>query len=64
VFDLVNIHNNTVTTSKKNKEHHGFGVSNITKTSRKYNGDTKIKVEDNQFILDVEILLDENITNK
>lgn len=64
VFDLVNIQNNTVTTSKKDKEHHGFGVSNITKTSRKYNGDTKIKVEDNQFILDVEILLDETITNK
>ncbi len=61
IFDKINIQNNVIITSKKDKEHHGFGVSNITKTSRKYNGSTTVKVEDEHFILDVEILLDMQI---
>ena len=58
VFEKVNIKNgNEIKTTKSDKELHGFGVANIIKTSKKYNGDTRTTVKDNKFILEVELLL-------
>lgn len=46
-----------IVTSKKDKEHHGLGISNILNAVKKYDGEADISTENEQFILDVQLLL-------
>lgn len=43
----------TLTTSKPNKEMHGFGLQNIKMTVEKYNGNTQIAFKNKTFILNI-----------
>lgn len=62
VFEKVEIKNgNQVKTSKKDKSNHGFGVSNIVRTTQKYGGDTEISCRDQKFILEVSLWLNPEI---
>ncbi len=47
----LNIENNTIKTSKKDKTRHGFGTQSIKFITEKYNGNVLMKVEDDIFIL-------------
>ena len=49
--------NGNILTSKSDKEHHGFGVSNIKNTVKKYDGHTDIEDNDNIFKLSIDLLL-------
>ena len=48
---------NKVITSKKDKEHHGFGVANIVRTAEKYDGNAEISTNDGEFMIYVQLLL-------
>ncbi len=62
VFDKVEIKNgNQVRTSKKDSSLHGFGVANIVKTVEKYSGKTELSVKDGEFILDIQLMLQQNL---
>ncbi len=62
VFEKVDIKNgNELKTSKDDKTCHGFGVANIVKTAKKYNGSAQASVSDNKFILETELLLNREI---
>ena len=65
VFEQVNFKGkNKVLTSKKDSEHHGFGVANIVGTVEKYLGNTDISVNDGKFCLDLTLFLKkENATH-
>jgi len=62
IFESIYKEKGHIVTSKKNKSLHGFGLANIMKTVQKYNGNTNISISDNQFILDISLLLDPTIT--
>ena len=62
VFDKVEIKNgNQVRTSKADSSLHGFGVANIVKTVEKYSGKTELSVKDGEFILDIQLMLQQNL---
>lgn len=62
VFEKVDIRNdNEIKTSKADKSCHGFGVANIVKTARKYNGSAHASVSGGRFILETELLLNKEI---
>ena len=42
-------------TDKQDKRNHGFGIKNIKKTVKKYNGNFLCKVEDNLFYSEIQI---------
>lgn len=61
IFDKVDIKNgNQVRTSKKDTALHGFGVANIVKTVKKYNGNTELSANNGLFTLDVSLQLKPN----
>lgn len=45
-----------ISTSKANREHHGFGVLNIKKTVKKYDGHTEIKHVESKFELNIDMI--------
>ena len=49
----VQIHNNSVETTKDDKSSHGIGLHNIMRTVDKYNGEFSISCENKQFVLDI-----------
>lgn len=49
--------NNTITTSKSDKDRHGFGVTNILRTVQKYDGEAELSADDNKFTLDLNLVL-------
>ena len=58
VFEKVEIRNsNQIQTSKKDKNMHGFGVANIVKTARKYNGDVELSSDGKLFTLEANLWL-------
>lgn len=62
IFDKVLVKkNNKFVTSKNDKKLHGYGIANITRTVKKYNGKIDISTTDNTFTVDIELLL--NCTN-
>lgn len=64
IFEKVQIQkDNKIRTTKADKAIHGYGISNIIKVSKKYNGDTKIRVDKDkkEFILESHLFLDKNI---
>lgn len=63
VFEHVEIRNgNQVTTSKKDKHIHGFGVANIVKTAKKYSGETVLSADYKLFTLEVSLWLNPEIS--
>lgn len=61
IFEGLRMENGRIITSKKNKTIHGYGLANIIKTVKKYNGKTDIYVLDNAFHLELTLLLNKNI---
>lgn len=62
IYEKVDIKNgNEIKTSKEDKNLHGFGVANIVKTAKKYNGSANISVSENTFLLETELLLNREI---
>ncbi len=57
VYEEIKYRKNKIITSKKDKLNHGFGLSNILKTVNKYNGQADIITENNEFKLDICLLL-------
>lgn len=53
IIENYNIINDSIPTSKSDKNMHGFGLYNIKKTINKYNGNFNIKCENNHFVLEV-----------
>lgn len=53
---------NKVVTSKSDKEHHGFGVANIIRTSKKYDGTTDISTDNDEFTIEVHLLLKQSVS--
>ena len=51
----------TIATSKEDKEHHGFGVINIIRTVKKYDGEARLSADDKQFRLELELVLKPDI---
>ncbi len=49
VPENIKIINNSVKTSKKDRKHHGFGLSSINSVVRKYNGSYTLKCKDMVF---------------
>ena len=45
--------NNSLVTSKQEKSEHGYGLKSIKSIVSKYNGHTKIKIEDTIFALNI-----------
>lgn len=48
-----NIKANALSTHKKNKQYHGFGIPNVKKGVHKYNGECSINICDNEFIFSI-----------
>lgn len=48
---------NKLVTSKTDKEHHGFGVSNIFHTAEKYDGTAEILTDNETFTIEVQLRL-------
>ncbi len=57
IFEAVEIKGNTIATSKEDKEHHGFGVMNIIRTVKKYDGEAQLAADDKQFRLELDLIL-------
>ncbi|MBO4865877.1 MAG: GHKL domain-containing protein [Ruminococcus sp.] len=58
IFETVEIKSNkTIATSKSDKDHHGFGVSNILRVVQKYDGEADLSADDKQFTLDLNLML-------
>ena len=63
IFESVEIKsNNTIATSKSDKYHHGFGVTNILRTVQKYDGEAELSADDDKFTLDLNLVLKPEIT--
>ena len=58
VKNKVQIKNNTVKTSKSDKENHGFGLENIKRVAKKYNGRVELSCDENEFTLKVFMMLE------
>lgn len=58
VKDKVKIKNNTVKTSKADNENHGFGLENIKRVAKKYNGRVELACDENEFTLKVFMMLE------
>lgn len=64
VFEQVNIHySGRIRTSKPDKWLHGFGIANIIKAVKKYDGETKIYIENGCFILEIGLWLKQSPDN-
>lgn len=53
VEEDIQIHNNSVETTKDDNSSHGIGLHNIMRTVDKYNGEFSISCENKQFVLDI-----------
>lgn len=53
----VTIINNTVETTKDNKQLHGFGIYSLNQTVKKHDGDLKLVCKNKKFIVDISMSL-------
>ena len=60
-FEEIQIKKDIFITSINDSLNHGIGISNIKKTVKKYSGNTNIEIENNIFILSIELLLNQDI---
>lgn len=58
VAEDVKIINNTVETSKADKNIHGIGLYNIRRTVAKYEGEFEISCKDKMFVMDIGFKVD------
>lgn len=58
VLKKVEIHNGRIQTSKADKSAHGFGISNIRNTVKKYNGYADISCSDEEFVLEIGVVFE------
>ncbi len=58
VKNKVQIKNNAVKTSKSDKENHGFGLENIKRVAKKYDGRVELACDDIEFTLKVFMMLE------
>lgn len=56
VANKVEIKNNSVKTSKKDSQNHGFGIENIKKVAEKHHGFVKLDCTDNEFFIKIGLL--------
>lgn len=62
VFEKVEIRNgNQIRTTKENPSMHGFGVANIVRTAKKYDGDAALSADDRLFTLEVSLWLKQEV---
>ena len=54
--EKIEIKNNTIKTSKKDTENHGFGIGNIKRTAQKYDGFVTLNCTDTEFSLKTGLL--------
>jgi len=45
-------------TSKSDTTKHGYGLKNIKRIARKYNGDIKISIKNSRFVLNIMMMLE------
>lgn len=57
VKENVSIHMNQLATSKENKKLHGYGIMNMEKVAKNYNGLLKLQCENGEFIVRATIML-------
>lgn len=57
IFENIKYNKNKILTSKKDQINHGFGISNIMRTVKKYDGKADITTENQEFKLDISLLL-------
>ncbi|MBR4050444.1 MAG: GHKL domain-containing protein [Clostridia bacterium] len=55
----VEIKNNKIQTSKKDKTNHGFGLDNIKAVAKEYNGFVNLTCENNLFIIEIGLMFKE-----
>lgn len=56
VAKKVEIKNNSIKTSKKNAQNHGFGIENIKKAAEKYNGFVRLECTESEFTITIGLL--------
>lgn len=56
VSEKIDIKNNTIKTSKKDAENHGFGIGNIKRTVQKYDGFVTLNSTDSEFSIKIGLL--------
>lgn len=56
VSKTVEIKNNKIKTSKKDKANHGFGIENIKAVAKEYNGFVNLTCENNLFIIEIGLM--------
>ena len=55
----INIKDNQIQTSKKDKANHGFGLNNIKAVAKEYNGFVNLTCENNLFIIEIGLIFKE-----
>ena len=56
VLKKVEIKNNSIKTSKKDAQNHGFGIENIKKVAEKYHGFVRVSCTDSEFTIKIVLL--------
>ena len=56
VLKNVEIKNNKIKTTKRDKLNHGFGIENIKAVAKKYNGFVNLTCENNLFIIEIGLM--------
>lgn len=56
VLKKVEIKNNSIKTSKKDAQNHGFGIENIKKVAEKYHGFVRLSCTDSEFTIKIGLL--------
>lgn len=56
VLKKVEIKNNSIKTSKKDAQNHGFGIENIKKVAEKYRGFVRLSCTDSEFTIKIGLL--------
>lgn len=51
------IHNNSIFTSKEDKESHGFGLLSINRITEKYDGSLGLFCVNNEFTISIDLCL-------
>ncbi len=59
VSGKVNTEGGVIGTTKADKRSHGFGIANIRKTAKKYNGYADIRCDENVFTMEIGLILEQ-----
>ena len=56
VKEKVVIKNNSIKTTKSDKENHGLGIGNVKKTAEKYSGSVTLSCTDSEFSIEIALI--------